>query len=463
MISNVSSVGDARTVAARLDRLPITSVHRTAIAILGALLFFDFGDQFVLAYVAPSLVRVWHITLADVASLNAVTFLGMAIGATVGGRIGDHIGRKNAVRTATIWVSVFSLLNAFAPTLSVLLVLRFLTGLGLTAVTAIVNPYIAEIFPADQRGKVEGWIMTCAYIGTVVISLVATLAIPLHPQAWRLTFAYGFLGIGVLYFFRLLPESPRWLALHGHVDQADLILDRLEVTARTEHGALGPVEAVRTAPLLQPAASSFAYGQLVRGVYLQRTLLIAALFSLVTLGVIGFVTWVPVLLVSRGFSLGDTLFYALLISLAAPMGAALSSVLADRVERKRNIWVYCILIAVSGGLYGLSSQPALIVLFGFLSTFLFQGLSPFLFTYASELFPTEVRSSAFGLTYGASRFANVLGPFIINFLFSRFGYVSVFGYITVCWLLSAMLIVAFGLRTNRQSLEHLGLDTTAYG
>jgi putative MFS transporter len=451
MSSSLSYDAQVRRTAARLDRLPLTTLHWSAIVILGVLYFFDFGDQFVLAYIAPALIKTWHITINDVVLLNAATFLGMAFGAQIGGLIADRFGRKNAIIWITIWIGIFSLLNAAAPGMSVFLLIRFLTGLGLTALTATVSPYITELYPARLRGRIQGWIMVCAFCGTVLVAVLAFLVVPTSAQAWRWLFAYGVVAIIALFFIRSLPESPRWLVLHQRQPQAEAILERLETLALKKVTSLPPLDESS----VPPPVTSFSYGQLFQGKYLGRTVLVAALFSLITLSVLGFVNWVPTLLATRGFSLGKTLQISLLIGIAAPIGAGFASWVAERVERKWAIVIYCILAALCGWLYGLSSQPALIVLFGFLVTFFFQGLSPFLFTYAPEVFPTEVRSSAFGFTYGVSRFTNVISPFIIGFFFLRFGYLSVFLYFTVCTLLTALLTALFGPLTNRRSLEQL--------
>jgi len=438
-------------LTARLDRLPITRLHRSAIMVLAALFFFDFGDQFVLAGVAPALLKWWHLRISDIGALNAATFLGMAVGAFLGGWVADRIGRKSALLWTTVWVCVFSLLNALAWNLSVFLALRFLVGLGLTAVTSIGSAYVAELFPAQQRGKIQSWIMVIAFVGTVAINILGVLIIPLAPFAWRWMFGYGCVAALVLFAFPLLPESPRWLIKHQRVAQAEAIVTRFEEAARLQGNTLAEIVDV---PSITTTAHPFSAWQLFQGIYLGRTLFVGFLLSFVTLGVLGFVTWVPTLLSQRGFSLTNTLVINLLIGVAAPVGAFLSLVVAERFERKQIIAIACLLIAVLLWLYGLSSQAVLIVIFGFLATMLFQGLSPILFSYAAELFPTEARATGFGLTYGFSRFCNVISPFFITFFFAR-GYLLVFGYLTGCWLLALLLTVIFGIRTNKQSLEHI--------
>jgi len=449
MFSPVSN--SAEILLARLDRVPLTRVHRSIIGILAALFFFDFGDQFVLAGVAPALLKWWHLRISDIGSLNAATFLGMAVGAFLGGWIADRVGRKRALLWITLWVCVFSLLNALVWNLSIFLVLRFLVGLGLTAVTSIGSAYVAEMFPPSQRGKIQGWIMVVAFVGTVAINLLGVLIIPLSPLAWRWMFGYGVVAALVLVAFPLLPESPRWLVKHQRTAQAEEIVTRFEEAARQQGSELAPVV------VMSPSASTnqtFSLRQLFQGRYLGRTFFVGFLLLFVTLGVLGFVTWVPTLLSQRGFSLTNTLIINLLIGLAAPLGAFFSSVVAERFERKQTIALACLLIAIFLWLYGLSSQAVLIVIFGFLATMLFQGLSPILFSYAAELFPTQARATGFGLTYGFSRFCNVISPFLITFFFAR-GYLPVFGYLTGCWLLALLLVVIFGIRTKMQSLEYI--------
>src|SRR5215472_6628471 len=125
------------SAAARLDRLPIFSFHRRMMWLLSFCFFFELGNINTFAFSAPAIRAQWGISFSTIALITSATFLGMAIGATMGGWFADQVGRKRALIIAVTWFSVFSLLNALAFEPIGLFVARLFTGIGLSAMTAI--------------------------------------------------------------------------------------------------------------------------------------------------------------------------------------------------------------------------------------------------------------------------------------------------------------------------------------
>ncbi len=439
-------------VAGRLDRLPISSVHRTVLIGLAFAYFFELGDLNTFAYSAPALIETWHIGVDAVALITSLSFLGMFVGATTGGWFADRVGRKLGLIYTVALYSVFSLLNAFAWNILSLGVFRFLTGVGLSAMVVIANTYISEFFPATSRGRYQGWAMTLGLFGIPATSWVARLVIPIDPTwTWRLVFVWGALGVLALFFIAKMVESPRWFEVHGRVDRAEAVMAGLEAQVRAEKGSLPPPRSTTR----QEVVASVPYTELFQGKYLRRTLLLLAAWIFQTLGFYGFVSWVPTLLVQHGFSVVSSLTYSSIIALGAPLGALIAALIAERIDRKWSLTIVSVVIAGFGLLYGATFQPLLIVAFGFLVTVSIQAFAPLLYAYSPELYPTEARASGAGLTYGVGRLANVAGPMIVSFLFTGYGYGSVFGYIAACWLLVAAAVGFFGPRTSRRSLEQI--------
>ncbi len=176
-------------VAGRLDRLPVSVVHRTVLIGLAFAYFFELGDLNTFAYSAPGLINTWHLDVHAIALITSLSFLGMFLGATTGGWFGDRVGRKRGLVYTILLYSGFSLLNALAWDAISLGVFRFLTGVGLSSMTVIANTYISEFFPATSRGKYQGWAMTFGLFGIPITSWVARLLVPLAPWGWRLVFA----------------------------------------------------------------------------------------------------------------------------------------------------------------------------------------------------------------------------------------------------------------------------------
>src|SRR5262249_37146808 len=147
------------------------------------------------AFSAPAIRAQWGISFGTIALITSATFLGMAIGATVGGWFADRVGRKRALIIAVTWFSVFSLLNALAFEPLGLFVARLFTGIGLSAMTAIGITYIAEMYPARSRGAFQGWVLGIGLCGIPAAALAARILIPAFAFGWRLVFVWGAVAI----------------------------------------------------------------------------------------------------------------------------------------------------------------------------------------------------------------------------------------------------------------------------
>ena len=439
------------TISARLDKLPITSAHRVAIAALAFAYFFELADLNTFAFAAPGLIKAWQIPVSDVATITSASFGGMFLGAVCGGRFADAFGRKRGFIISILVYALFSLPNALSWDVISLAVFRFLTGVGLSAMTIIANTYVSEFFPANVRGKYMGRIVTIGLIGIPATAFIARFLVPLAEWGWRLVFIWGGLGIFALVLAARMKELPRWDLNKNEHARAEAIVEALEAVALAEHGSLPPPRMDG----VEPPASSSAFSMLFEGRQRGRTIMLLLAWIFQTLGFYGFVAWVPTLLVERGFSLVQSLSYTSLIAICNPLGSLIASDLVERFERKWFIVVDGVLIAIFGVAYGLSSAPMLIVIFGALVVMTIQCMAVALYTYTPELFPTAVRSSGMGLTYGVGRLANVLGPFFVSTIFAAAGYLSVFVYIAACWLVVVFVVGVFGPTTTGKSLEVL--------
>src|SRR5215469_12105188 len=228
-------------IAARIDRLPISPMHRRLLFILAVPLFFDVGDIFTFSNAAPALIKYWGITNDQIALATAAGFLGMAIGGTFGGILADRIGRIRAMMLFTAIFSFFSLANGFVSTVPMLVGLRLLTGLGIASATVSVITYIAEIYPAAVRGRWQSWAMVIALMGITVTSWVARLVIPLGENGWRWIFVWGAFGLPFLVLARRMHESPRWLLRAGRREEAKAALRQIEAAVERARGPLPKV------------------------------------------------------------------------------------------------------------------------------------------------------------------------------------------------------------------------------
>ncbi len=435
------------SASARLDRLPIFSFHREMMWLLAFCFFFELGNINTFAFAAPAIRSQWSISLGTIGNVTAATFFGMFIGATLGGRFADIVGRKKALIATTLWFSLASLLNALAFEPYGLFAARLLTGVGLSAMTAIGITYCAEMFPAKSRGSYQGRVLLIGLFGIPAAALIARLSIGAAPWGWRLIFVWGALGIVFPFLAKRLEESPRWYEKRGLFKAADEVLDRIEAKAVSElHVLPAPV----SIPTPTPREGRFA--ELFEPGVRPRTSMLLSAWIFQTLGFYGFSAWVPTLLVEHGFKLVESLQWSTAMQLGGIPGALIASIISDRWQRKWWITIFTLVIGTCGLLYGATFNTVYIVIFGFLVTMFIQCFAPLLYAYTAECFPTEVRSTGTGFTYGIGRLANAFAQPAIAFLFLRYGYQSVFVYIAACWLMVSLTVGLFGPATRGRTL-----------
>jgi putative MFS transporter len=435
------------SAAARLDRLPIGSFHKGIMWMMAYIFFFELSDLNTFGFAAPAIRIAWKLPLSTIGVITSAAFIGMLVGANCGGWFSDRVGRKRALIVTTLFYSLFSLLNALAWDVTGLFVTRLLTGVGISAMTVVGMTYISEMFPVKRRGSYQAWIMMIGVCGIPATAFVARAVIPMAVWGWRLVFIWGALGMLILFFMSRLEESPRWFENQGRLEEADAALDRIEARVRTQFGELPPISDI--AP---PIARSGKYSELFTAAIRGRTALLVSVWFFEALGFYGAQAWIPTLLVAKGFSLVHSLSWTSAMQLGAPVGAMLAGVISDRWDRKWLVTICVLIKALFAILYGLSNTQGTIVLFGFLMMISFQMFTPILYAYTAECFPTHVRNSGAGISYGAGRGANSFGPLIVAMLFSQLGYNSVFVYIAAMFAAVAVIVAIFGPQTKGRVL-----------
>jgi putative MFS transporter len=447
---------DTLTAAERLDRLAISTFHRRTALLLAYVFFFELGDLNSFAYAAPALRQQWNLSIQTIATITSASFVGMFVGAMSAGTLSDHIGRKRALILTTLWYSAMSLLNACAWSVPTLFAARLLTGVGLSGMTDVAMTYIGEVFPSRVRGAFQARILMFGLIGIPATAYVARFAVPQAGWGWRVIFIWGALAIFFPLFARRLEESPRWLQRRGRHDEAEAVLNRIESESSVVEGGSAEArsaEAGRTRQIgPQADGGSIGIKGLIRSGAGGRALLLISVWFCQTLGFYGFNAWVPTLLAEQGFSIIRTLEQSSAISIGAVPGAWVASKIADRWERKYLIALVAVLVGAFGMIYGLSFNTWIIVIFGFLVAMSQQAFAPMLYAYTAECFPTAARNTGAGLSYGIGRLGNALGPLIVAFFFTNYGYRSVFAYIAACWVGVALLVMIFGPRMNQRTL-----------
>ncbi len=434
----------------RLDRLPISGFHRRVFTLVAIGMFFDGFDIYLAGTVLGATLKGGFSTMAQNAAFVCMTFVGMMIGSFVTGFLGDRFGRRFTYQANLALFGLASLAAAFAPDMTVLIGLRFLMGVGLGAENVVGYATLTEFAPARERGKWLGFLVVVVVTGLPVAVLLSSVLIP--QFGWRSLFILGGVGGLVVWYLRKsLPESPRWLESVGRDAEAEALLARIE--ADCAQGGVLPK------PALQGPPPSRALATLFTAPLLARMILGCIALIVINTVVYGFITWLPSFFVKQGLSMAVSFNFTLIMSLGAPVGAAIGALTADHWGRKPTLIGASAIAIVFGVIYPFVHDAVLLPLVGLGLTVPIYVLVALLFgVYVPEMFPTEVRLRAAGICNTFGRAATIVTPFMVVSLFTDYG---VTGVLTMMIGLLAVLIVAvalLGIEPRQRSLEELVTD-----
>jgi len=288
-----------------------------------------------------------------------------------------------------------------------------------------------------------------------VVAFLAYLLVPRAPfgiDGWRWVVIIGAHGaLFVWWIRRTLPESPRWLAQKGRLDEADRVMRALEEKVAREYGKpLPPPE-----PAVETAERRGAFADMWKPPYGKRAAMMIIFNIFQTVGFYGFANWVPTLLVKQGITVTSSLMYSSIIAIAAPVGPIIGLAIADRIERKTAIVAMAALNIVCGLAFSQSGNPAFLIAMGVGLTLSANIMSYSYHAYQTELFPTSIRARAVGFVYSWSRFSAIFTSFIIAGVLKGFGTTGVFVFIASAMLIVMAAIGFMGPRTRDLALEKI--------
>jgi putative MFS transporter len=442
----------ARSILARQDRIPVWSLPWIYLVIIGVGYFFTFFDIADIGYAMPAISTQFHLSSNESTFVAlAIGLIGYAVGSMLIGSLSDRYGRFRLLLITIGLTAVGSFLDATATGVATLSLWRFVTGMGVGADLNLVSTYLGELAPAAKRGRITNVTFVLGIVGQAVTPFVALALVPNYSYGWRLLFVIGGVIATVGFAARFeLPESPRWLALHGRVDQADAIVTRMEQGARAK-GVELPEPREETVSMQRDAVP---FRSLLARPYIGRLAVLVTMWFFWYIGNYGFLGDAATLFSAHGQAIGSSILYLGIGAIGYPVGAIAMALLADRVERRLLIFGSTVIWLAGMLVVGTIASEAVLTVGTFLASLALGLYLQVAYTYTAESFPTRARASGFSLSDGLGHGGGALGALVLPTVVSSVSFFAGFAGIGVTGVIAG-LIALLGPRVSRRSLEQV--------
>jgi putative MFS transporter len=342
--------------------------------------------------------------------IGASALAGSLVGSLLLGRLADQIGRKRIFQATILWYSVFTALTALAWGPVSLFALRFLAGIGLGGMLVVDPSLLAEYLPPQRRGRLLVLLDFFWPIGLLLAIGLSWVFLDRLDGAWRWLFIAAALPAFLAYAARrALPESPYWLARHGRLAEAAGVLGDI---------AGYPIHGDSLAVAVEPSSSPRElFGARLRATSAVITLVWIAL----NVSYYGLFIWLPGVLGAQGTVDLNVYVLLALVALAQFPGYAASLWLVEAWGRKPTLATFLGLGGVSALTFALAHSTPVYVAALFFVGFFNLGAWGAVYPYTSELFPTRLRSTAFGMVEGVGKAAAIAGPYLFGYLLDTTG------------------------------------------
>lgn len=439
-------------ISQRLDTLPFTRKHLKVLTGSGVGWALDAMDVGLISFIIAALTAQWGITKGEAGWIASVGFIGMAIGASVGGLAADRLGRRHVFAITLLIYGVATGASALVGGIGLLMVFRFFTGLGLGAELPVASTYVGEFAPSRIRGRMIVILEAFWALGWTAAALIGYFVIPASDSGWRWAFAIGAVPAIYAIIVRLhLPESPRWLATRGRLDEADRIVTEFETSAGLAPLPAKSVPKFDTANDAAAAAMTMVVGRSTRArlaalwapEFRTRTASLWLVWVCVNFAYYGAFIWIPSILYSNGFDLVKSFGFTLIITLAQLPGYAVSAWLIEVWGRRMTLSVFLAGSAASAFAFGNVTSAGLIIAFGMSLSFFNLGAWGALYAVTPEIYPTSLRGTGAGWAAAIGRVAAIFAPLLVPVLLTAGGSALTFAVFGVFFAIA--MLAAWGL------------------
>ena len=407
----------------RLDRLPFNKAHRKLLVASGIGWAFDAMDVGLVSFVVAAIAADPHFNLTPTEKswVLSIGFVGMAIGAALGGFVADRVGRKTVFSATLV---IFGLANggmALSWSLAALLIARLVIGLGLGAELPVASTLVSEFSPTKQRGRMTVLLESFWAIGWIIAACIGYFVIPnTGDWGWRWALLIGALPLLYAIVTRIhIPESVRFLESKGREDEAEQAVRYFE-----QAGGVEPVASPKGEPL-----PKIKTRELFGKKYLARTAAIWATWFFVNFSYYGAFTWMPSLLADQFGSLTKSFGYTLAIAIAQLPGSA-----------------------VAAFAFSQAGSVAAVLGFGMLLSASNLGAWGVLYAVTPEIYPTRLRGAASGAAAACGRVAAIIAPLLMPWFLTLSGGNKAVAFIVfaVAFILACVAALCLPERTGKE-------------
>lgn len=437
----MSSTASANSLtrSERLDRLPVTGKHKRLLVGSGIGWALDAMDVGLVSFIIAALAVHWDLDKSTTSWIASIGFIGMAIGASLGGLLADKIGRRQVFAATLLLYGLATGASALAWSVGALMVFRFLVGLGLGSELPVASTLVSEFSPRRIRGRMVVLLEAFWAVGWIMAAVIGTFVVSQGENGWRWGFALGAVPALYAIYVRLgLPESVRYLESVGRHDEAEEIVRSFEEAA-------DPADLDTTTP--SAPEEEFAAGGIWGPALRRRTAAFWAIWFGVSLSYYGAFIWIPSLLVDQGFTLVRSFAFTLIITLAQLPGYVAAAWLIEIWGRRITLSAFLAGSAISAVLFGFAGAPWQIIAAGCLLSFFNLGAWGALYAIGPELYPTSIRATGTGAGAAFGRIGSIIAPLIVPPVLAFGGPTAVFGVFAGAFVLACL--AAFTLPEQR--------------
>lgn len=437
----------------RLDRIPVTGKHKRLVLGSGIGWALDAMDVGLISFIMAALAVHWELDKTQTSWLASAGFVGMAIGATLGGLLADKIGRRQVFALTLLVYGLATGASALSTGLAMLIVLRFVVGLGLGAELPVASTLVSEFAPRKIRGRMVVILEAFWAVGWILAAVIGTFVVGASENGWRWALALGAVPALYALVVRLgLPESVRYLEARGRHEEAEKVVASFEAEVppaeleEATKAAVNEVSSPGSNARLEsdPALTARSiFSPVMRG----RTAALWIVWFCVNFSYYGAFIWIPSLLVADGFTLVKSFTFTLIITLAQLPGYAVAAWLVEAWGRRATLATLLAGSAAAAGLYGTADSETMIIVAGCLLSFFNLGAWGALYAIGPELYPAHIRGAGTGSAAGFGRVASILAPLAVPFILGNWSTGVLFAVFAASFAVAA--IAAFTLPEQR--------------